>query len=323
MSRLLIIFIAFIHHTRGDDVPGEEDEGAGISDIDVRNDSRHDLSNMTLPMRNKFLQNLYKIVQSSYDTANSEENIDRFPTEALNGIYVECILGLSFPCLQKKMINFLSKLDKMRRIDLIGKSIVVVRKAEHSSDAAILAKIAEYVDPSYLKDFIDHLIDVFFDNHVLRVKIPSYFQENSSDDVNETTFVDIDFGVQRAPASSRDGKIRKSRHPHHHGKIRGLKKLLMLMGLLMCMKLSMMGPLMLGVIGLKAMKALILAVMSITISKMMMLGKGGHLSGMLAAHDTASSGSGWDRTIQEQYTSTSSLPYHIEPPVPYNSYTVQ
>lgn len=114
----------------------------------------------------------------------------------------------------------------------------------------------------------------------------------------------------------------KSRHPGHHGKIRGLKKLLMLMGLIMCMKLSMMGPLMLGVIGLKAMKALILATMSITISKMMMMGKS-HLSGIMGGHDSGSGGGGgWDRTIQEQYTSTSSLPYHIEPPGPYNSYTV-
>lgn len=94
---------------------------------------------------------------------------------------------------------------------------------------------------------------------------------------------------------------------------------MMLLGLLTSMKLSMMGPLMLGLIGLKAMKALIFAVISLTISKMMLLSKT-NLKGMLG-HDSGSHG-GWDRTIQEQYSSTSSLPYHMEPPVPYNTYAV-
>lgn len=87
------------------------------------------------------------------------------------------------------------------------------------------------------------------------------------------------------------------------------------------MKLSMMGPLFLGLIGLKAMKALIMAVIALTISKMNMLGKS-HSMASLLGHDGGHGG--WDRTIQEQYSSTASLPYHMEPPVPYNynSYTV-
>lgn len=193
MARLLITIIAFLHYTRGD-VSG-----------DFNNETRNDLNYTTQQIRNRFLQNLYKIVQNRHDIATINDTSDQFPMEALNGIYVECILGLSFPCLQKKMINFLCKLDKIKKIDLIGKSIVVVRKPQDFTDTTVLAKIAEYVDPSYLKHFIDHLIDIFFDNHILRVKIPSYFEENS-DEVNETTFVDIDFGVQRNLDSSRDGK---------------------------------------------------------------------------------------------------------------------
>lgn len=116
----------------------------------------------------------------------------------------------------------------------------------------------------------------------------------------------------------------KRRKPHGGGggggKMKGMKKLMMFMGMVTCMKLSMMGPMMLGMIGLKAMKALIFAVISLTISKMMMLGKS-NLSAMLGDGGSGGQG-GWDRTIQEQYSSTSSLPYHMEPPVPYNSYTV-
>lgn len=59
-----------------------------------------------------------------------------------------------------------------------------------------------------------------------------------------------------------------------------------LLGVIMCAKLSMMGPLAMVMIGAKALKALLLAVVSLTISKLMLLkklkgggGGGGHSYG--------------------------------------------
>ena len=100
-------------------------------------------------------------------------------------------------------------------------------------------------------------------------------------------------------------------------KYKGMKKVMMLIGLMTCLKLTMMGPIMLGLLGLKAMKALILAVMSLTISKMMMLSKV-NVHSLFHGNDWYSSGSGgWDRNIQETPI-TSTLPYSIEPPAAYS-----
>lgn len=89
--------------------------------------------------------------------------------------------------------------------------------------------------------------------------------------------------------------------------------MMMLIGLMTCVKLTMLGPLMIGLLGLKAMKALILAVMSLTINKMMLLNKV-NVHGLLQGNDWYSSGGGsWDRNIQETPIS-STLPYNIEPP---------
>lgn len=170
----------------------------------ISNTGHSNLVNQTdrVPDQSKFLENLYKIVQNSYETRLESNELDNFPSDALNGVYVECILGLSFPCLQKKMINFLYKLDKMKNINLIGKSIVIVRKRENLSDTTVLAKIADYVDQTYLKDIIDNMVDKFFDNHLLRLKIPQYFDETNQQD--EPTYVDIDFGIE-ASSVARDG----------------------------------------------------------------------------------------------------------------------
>ncbi len=116
--------------------------------------------------------------------------------------------------------------------------------------------------------------------------------------------------------------------------MKGLKKMMMAVGLMTCAKLTMMGPLMLGLLGLKAMKALMMAVASLTISKMMMLsrvnlssliGQGGGGGGASEAISQGGhGGAGWDRNIQEVPPSppTSALPYYIEPPSTFNSHKV-
>lgn len=174
----------------------------GIFSADQKNHSDFNLTNYQSD-RNKFLENLFKIIKSSYTTRVSIKEANNIPTEALNGVYVECILGLSYPCLQKKMINFLYKLDKVKNINLIGKSIAIVRKKENLSDTTVLVKIADYVDQTYLKDIIDNMIDKFFDNHLLRVKIPQYFEETDDEDI---TYLDIDFGIERSQ-KARDGNF--------------------------------------------------------------------------------------------------------------------
>lgn len=126
------------------------------------------------------------------------------PTDTLQGIYLECILGLSFSCLQKKLIAFLCKLDTMKSIQVIGKSVQLVRKKNVPSDIMILAKAAEHVDSEYLMDIIDNLIDKFFDTHSLRLKVPHYLDDPK--DREDETYLDIDFETKHLSSGRRESK---------------------------------------------------------------------------------------------------------------------
>lgn len=96
----------------------------------------------------------------------------------------------------------------------------------------------------------------------------------------------------------------------------------MAIGLMTCLKVAMMAPVFLGMIGLKAMKALLFSIMALTIHKMMYLQKFDLSSLLSSGHGGGGHGSGWDRNINEAppTASTSSLPYYIEPPAPYSSH---
>lgn len=78
-------------------------------------------------------------------------------------------------------------------------------------------------------------------------------------------------------------------------KLKHLKKMMSMLGVIMCAKLSLMGPLAMVMIGAKALKALLLAVVSLTISKLMLLkkfkgggGGGGYGSGSMVQADWSS-----------------------------------
>jgi len=80
-------------------------------------------------------------------------------------------------------------------------------------------------------------------------------------------------------------------------KLKHLKKMMSMLGVIMCAKLSLMGPLAMVMIGAKALKALLLAVVSLTISKLMLLkkfkgggggGGGGYGSGSVVQADWSS-----------------------------------
>jgi len=79
-------------------------------------------------------------------------------------------------------------------------------------------------------------------------------------------------------------------------KLKHLKKMMSMLGVIMCAKLSLMGPLAMVMIGAKALKALLMAVVSLTISKLMLLkkfkggggGGGGYGSGSMVQADWSS-----------------------------------
>lgn len=133
---------------------------------------------------------------------------NQVPNEALDGVYSECILGLSFACLQRKLIAFLFELDRVKSINLFGDAVMVIRKKNVPVDTAESARIAQYVDQSYLKEVIDHLVDRFFDNHFLRVRIPRYLDGSEAMEAGEEDllYLDIDFRTDHQ-ISEREGEF--------------------------------------------------------------------------------------------------------------------
>lgn len=128
--------------------------------------------------------------------ANSIDRDD--PAASLDGVYSECLLNLSFPCLQKKIIVFLDRLGRKKQVSLIGDFLTVVRTGPVS--ATVSEETTARRDESSLRSVIDGQVDRFFETHVLRVRVPSFLDDPGT----ENTVVDIDFGTG---ASTSEGEF--------------------------------------------------------------------------------------------------------------------
>ncbi|KAI5715101.1 hypothetical protein M8J77_010535 [Diaphorina citri] len=256
--------------------------------------------------------------------SDAAEKVDKAddPTAVLSGIYTECLLTLSFTCLQKKIIVLLEKLNKLQKFNLIGDYLTVVRNDKYATYRGANKPSREDFDAENniigrsnlgrprsplgaeesndLKAMVDESIDNYFETHVIRLKVPAVFQQvanvTKSEDGEESTHIDFDLS----------DKFEGRRHHNKKKKDGHSKKMMAMMGMMLCYKLSMMGPMLMGLIGLKALKALILAVISLTISKMMLLKKlrwgnngfgGGAVSNSYTA-ESGTSGTGWDRSLE-------------------------
>ncbi|KAG8328164.1 hypothetical protein J6590_000820 [Homalodisca vitripennis] len=119
---------------------------------------------------------------NSIDSANEVdsphaalEKADEDPNTALSGVYTDCLLNLSFPCLQRKILVFIDRLGRMAKFNLIGNFLSVVRTAKEArqslTEDTLLARKID--DEKTLRGMIDTSIDEFFEDHVIRVTIPT------------------------------------------------------------------------------------------------------------------------------------------------------
>ncbi|XP_075210980.1 uncharacterized protein LOC142318291 [Lycorma delicatula] len=234
------------------------------------------------------------------------------PNSAMTGVYTDCFARLSFPCVQQKTLVFIDKLSRLERISLIGDVLVIVKIEETDRFKSPLTEeiltARQITDEATLKALIDLSIDRFFETHVIRLQLPNIFQDPSTaKEHNSNTDTAIDFTIGETIQA--EGRKKGG----GGGGKKGMKKMMMLMGMMMMTKLMMLAPILMGVVGLAAIKALIFSVASITISKIMILKKlkammgqkGGHGGG----HDIGggggwssgggSSSGGYDRSFDE------------------------
>lgn len=142
------------------------------------------------------------------------------PTTVLHGIYTECLLTLSFTCLQKKIIVLLEKLNKIQKFNILGDYLSVVRNNKYASyryahapnkpsredydvSSNIIARAASGSqtrdESSELRAMIDESLDNYFETHVIRLKVPAVFQQvtplgnrSVADDDASATHIDFD-----------------------------------------------------------------------------------------------------------------------------------
>ncbi|XP_018909939.2 uncharacterized protein [Bemisia tabaci] len=198
------------------------------------------------------------------------------PSLAFNGIYSDCVLQLSFPCFQRKLLVFFDRLGRMKAFNVLGNFLSIVRLKRDLSPAIVeeelKARLAsnEVEAQTALGALMEHTLDKFVDNHVLRVNLPfgmtaAMVDENSAER-RSSSGNSIDINLGRAL-----------------GEGRGKKKMKKMMGTMMMMimgKMALMGPMMMMMIKIKAIKALLLSKLALAMSllqlfKSMGKGKGG------------------------------------------------
>lgn len=99
---------------------------------------------------------------------------------ALSGFYTECLLRLSFPCMQRKMLVYVDRLNR-NDFHLLGDYLSVVRIGK--PPATPLMTEENLVKPRMntgdsiraLDSLLDYSITRFFYNHAVRVKMPPWF----------------------------------------------------------------------------------------------------------------------------------------------------
>lgn len=89
--------------------------------------------------------NLKHLYHSSVDTNEVTPEKKEDPNSALQGVYTDCVLTFSLPCLQKKFLVFLDKLGRMEGFSIIGDFLSVKRTTKETtkpiSEKAIEARM--------------------------------------------------------------------------------------------------------------------------------------------------------------------------------------
>ncbi|KAK3921149.1 Envelope glycoprotein E [Frankliniella fusca] len=249
------------------------------------------------------------------DAANNEVDVDEAerkedeqdddsPGSALAGMYTDCLLRLSVPCVQRKLLLFLDRLGRMERFRLLGDFLTVVRVEPRSGEARRIV-LDEDADVTDLAGMVDRLVDDFFATHVLRFSLPGTLRVGRSpkttvdihlerpggaqDDDNDDDEEDDDHG--RALGAHHGGGLVEGRGSISIGgggntkkkqkMLKKIKKKLMKL-LMMAMSVMMvMGPMTGGMAGNTAGLALMLGTLALIILKAMLIKQMGGSVGQL------------------------------------------
>ncbi|XP_025190780.1 uncharacterized protein LOC112591235 [Melanaphis sacchari] len=208
------------------------------------------------------------------------------PSAHLVDIYTDCLMQLSFPCVQRKLLLFLDKLGRMKGFSVLGDLLSVVRIKRDMrpplNETDLMARLNTVDEQSALSALMVHTLDRFIGSHILRVTLPSGITAALKGNARSIAGNTLDINLSRAIGEGR-GKNKKYKKMMH----------MMMMGLMG--KMALMGPLMMLMIKVKAIKALLLSKLALLLSLgQMMKGKKSGASGkeVIIVHDNHGGGGG-------------------------------
>ncbi|XP_054279543.1 uncharacterized protein LOC128997823 [Macrosteles quadrilineatus] len=207
-------------------------------------------------------------------------------------LLLECLVQMSWPCAQRKMIVYLDQLNRARSVSILGELLTLVKVRVDNippiTEAQLTARRIDQ-DQDTLYNLLELAADRFVDTHVLRVNVPSL-----EGGVLRVTPLDVNFvtadGDTEGRALHRTGRGKKGGGMMDKGmmmdkgggkmKMKGGKmmmkmmmmagkKMMMMMGKMVMVKMMMMVPIAMkkGMIGGMA------GLMSMGMMKMMLIQK--------------------------------------------------
>lgn len=110
------------------------------------------------------LKKLYttEVETNEIDVEKKEEEAGN-PDEALTGLYSECVITFSLPCLQKKFLVFLDRLGRMDSFSILGDFLSVKRINQESTkpitEKAIEARMNYHNSEDDLETLVEYAIE--------------------------------------------------------------------------------------------------------------------------------------------------------------------
>ncbi|XP_015173227.1 PREDICTED: uncharacterized protein LOC107064731 [Polistes dominula] len=175
------------------------------------------------------------------------DNFPDFPTKDIG----QCVLDLSLSCIKKRFAKLFDSIGDLNEITLIGQNVKLVKIRKPRDDRRSIN--------NYGTDEIRRSIDDFFDSFVLRITLPRWNGKR------ERSQIDLMFDeTSGGPIIEGRGIIGGG----GGGKGGGGRCKMMMMAMLMLAKMKII-----GVIGMMAMKGMIMGAMSLMISTVMLMMK--------------------------------------------------
>ncbi|VVC33473.1 Protein of unknown function DUF1676 [Cinara cedri] len=213
------------------------------------------------------------------------------PSAHLVDIYTDCLMQLSFPCVQRKLLLFLDKLGRMKGFSVLGDLLSVVRIKRDMrpplNETDLMARLNTVDEQSALSALMEHTLDRFIGSHILRITLPPGITAALKGKARSISGNTLDINLSRSIEEGR-------------GKGKKYKKMMQMMMMGLMGKMALMGPLMMLMIKVKAIKALLLSKLALLMSLAQLMrgkkggGGGGHGKEVIIVHDSHGGGGSAD-----------------------------